>query len=173
MLHGEFLCPGFDSVWGFSLQRCKCSMLEFPLWLSGLRTQLGSMRMWVGSLALLSALRIKHYHELWCRSQMWLRSGVAWLWCRPAAADLIRPLAWELTYTTGAALKRKNNNRNNQTKCSTQTPHFRIPRGRIQISKPAALLSFSLCGCGQEQSPPSPRSHISSLTTQRGHVTGA
>ena len=30
-----------------------------------------------------------------------------WLWCRPAAAALIRPLAWELPYATGVALKRK------------------------------------------------------------------
>ena len=30
-----------------------------------------------------------------------------WLWCRPAAVALIRPLAWELPYAAGAALKRK------------------------------------------------------------------
>ena len=30
-----------------------------------------------------------------------------WLWCRPAAAALIQPLAWELPYTAGAALKRQ------------------------------------------------------------------
>ena len=30
------------------------------------------------------------------------------LWCRPAAAALIQPLAWELPYTVGAALKRQN-----------------------------------------------------------------
>ena len=28
-----------------------------------------------------------------------------WLWCRPAAAALIRPLAWEPPYAVGAALK--------------------------------------------------------------------
>ena len=28
-----------------------------------------------------------------------------WLWCRPAATALIGPLAWELAYATGAALK--------------------------------------------------------------------
>ena len=28
-----------------------------------------------------------------------------WLWCRPAAAAPIRPLAWEPPYVTGAALK--------------------------------------------------------------------
>ena len=30
-----------------------------------------------------------------------------WLWRRPAAAALIQPLAWELTYAADAALKRK------------------------------------------------------------------
>ena len=31
-----------------------------------------------------------------------------WLWCRLAAAALIRPLAWEFPYAAGAALKRQN-----------------------------------------------------------------
>ena len=39
---------------------------KFPLWLSGLRTQLTSMRMWVRSLALFSGLRIGRCRELWC-----------------------------------------------------------------------------------------------------------
>ena len=30
-----------------------------------------------------------------------------WLWHRPAAAALIRPLAWELPYAAGMALKSK------------------------------------------------------------------
>ena len=30
-----------------------------------------------------------------------------WLWCRPAATALIRPLAWEPTYAVDAALKRQ------------------------------------------------------------------
>ena len=29
-----------------------------------------------------------------------------WLWCRPEAAAPIQPLAWELPYTTGAAIKK-------------------------------------------------------------------
>ena len=57
--------------------------MEFPLWLSRLRTRLVSMRVQVQSLALPSGLRIQHCHELWCRSQTLLssqtllRSGVA------------------------------------------------------------------------------------------------
>ena len=38
---------------------------------------------------------------------MWLRPGVAVVWCRPAAAAPIRPLAQELPYATSADLKRK------------------------------------------------------------------
>ena len=30
-----------------------------------------------------------------------------WLWCRPAASDLVQPLAWELPYATSVALKKK------------------------------------------------------------------
>ena len=34
--------------------------------------------------------------------------GLAWwLWCRPAAVAPIQPLAWELPYAVGVALKRK------------------------------------------------------------------
>jgi len=32
-----------------------------------------------------------------------------WLWCRPAAAALILPLAWEVLCTMGVDLKRKKN----------------------------------------------------------------
>ena len=35
-----------------------------------------------------------------------------WLWYSLAAAALIRPLAWELSYASGAALKKKNQTKN-------------------------------------------------------------
>ena len=38
---------------------------------------------------------------------MWLGSHMAVLWCRPAAAAPIPPLAWEFPYAVGVALKRK------------------------------------------------------------------
>ena len=41
----------------------------------------------------------------------------AWLWCRPSALALIRPLAWELPYAAGAALKNKK-----KTKTKTKKP---------------------------------------------------
>ena len=34
-----------------------------------------------------------------------------WLWCRPAAAAPIGPLAWELPYAVGAALKKQKRRR--------------------------------------------------------------
>jgi len=60
----------------------------------------------VQSLAFLSGLRIQCCRELWCRSQMWLGSGVAVavVW---AAAAPIWSLAWEPPYAAGAALKRQ------------------------------------------------------------------
>ena len=36
----------------------------------------------------------------WVKDLVWL-----WLWCRPAAAALIQPLAQELPYALGVALK--------------------------------------------------------------------
>ena len=33
--------------------------------------------------------------------------ALLWLWCRPAAAALIPPLAWELPYALGVALKKQ------------------------------------------------------------------
>ena len=33
--------------------------------------------------------------------------ALLWLWCRLVAVALIQPLAWELPYAVGAALKRK------------------------------------------------------------------
>ena len=66
------------SAWIFSFQNFeKNTFLEFMLWLSGLRTQLGSMRMWVPSLASLSGLRIWCPQELWYRLQMRLGSHIA------------------------------------------------------------------------------------------------
>ena len=39
--------------------------------------RLGTMRLWVRSVAKISGLRIGHCHELWCRLQTWLRTGIA------------------------------------------------------------------------------------------------
>ena len=64
------------------------------------------MRMQVQSLALLSGSRIWCCHELWYRLQMQSSDlALLWLWRRLAAVALIGPLAWELPYAKGEALK--------------------------------------------------------------------
>ena len=64
----------------------------------------------IQSLALLSGLRI-WCPELWCRRG----SDVALLWCRQAATAPVRPLAWELLYAAGAALKTKKKEKKKST----------------------------------------------------------
>ena len=65
------------------------------------------MRTQVRSLASLSGLRIRCRHELSCG--VGCRHGsdpeLLWLYRRLAALALIQPLAWELPYVTGMALK--------------------------------------------------------------------
>ena len=77
--------------------------------------QLGTMRLWVRSLALPGGLRIWHCCELWRRSQMWLRSGITvtvavassnssdrtpslgtsiCLWCSPKRTKDKRKISW-------------------------------------------------------------------------------
>ena len=94
---GELALPG------------KRAGVEFPSWLSGLRTRLVSVRVRVRSLALLSggssvamSCSVGHRHGL--------DPELLWLWCRQAAVVLIRPLARELPYASGIALKTKQKN---------------------------------------------------------------
>ena len=73
-------------------------MQEFPLWLSGLRTLLVSMRTWVQSLASFSGLRI-------------------WPCCGCGAgtdAASTQLLAWERPYATGVALKKRRKKKKNR-----------------------------------------------------------
>ena len=48
----------------------------------------------------------------------WVKDPVLlWLWCRLAAAALIRPLAWEPPYAASVALKRKNKEKEKAQLC--------------------------------------------------------
>ena len=71
------------------------------------RIRLGTVRLQVRFLALLSGLGIQCCRELWCRSQVQLGSELLWLWRRPAATAPIRPLAWESPYVMGEAQRKK------------------------------------------------------------------
>ena len=94
------------------------------------------MRMRVRSLASISGLRIRHCHELHCRSKALLRPGyqaLLWLWHRPAAAAQIRPLAWGPPCAAGTALKRKKEKR--------ILPKF---KALIKLSSSTSLLLWAL-----------------------------
>ena len=51
--------------------------LGVPILVQQKRIRLETMRLQVGSLALISELRSWHCPELWCRSQTWLRACIA------------------------------------------------------------------------------------------------
>ena len=73
--------------------------------------------MWVRSLASLSGLRIHCCHELWCRSQTWLGSGVAVAVAQASGYGFdSTPSLWK--YVAGVALKRKKKKK----KISTPAP---------------------------------------------------
>ena len=87
----------------------KLILLEFPLWLCGLRT-CHSVCEDVGLVSGLT-VRIQHCCKLWCRSQIWLRSHVAVAVVQAGSCSSSSVLAWELPHATGAALKRKQANK--------------------------------------------------------------
>ena len=74
----EYFC-NFLFYFIFAFQDCTFSTWKFPgQGLSqSLAALLRSMRTQVQSLTSLNGLRIWRCHELWCRSQMWPRSGIA------------------------------------------------------------------------------------------------
>ena len=72
-----------------------------------------SVRMWAQSLASLSGLRIQCC-GVGCRCSSDL--ALLWLWCRPAAAAPIWPLAWKLPCAAGVAFKKKRRRRKEKRK---------------------------------------------------------
>ena len=54
------------------------------------------------------------------------------LWCRPAAVAMIQPLAWELPYATGAALKNEKQSKNKEKRG--------VPTVVQQVTNPTVIL---------------------------------
>ena len=79
---------------------------RFLMWLSR-NESLVTMKTQFRSLASVSGLRMWHCNELWCRAQIW-RCCVCGIG--------IPPLAWELPYAAGVALKRHTKKWSNETK---------------------------------------------------------
>ena len=94
-----------------------------PVMVRWKRIWLGTMWLWVWSLASLSGLRIRHCSELRCRSQTWFRSCVTAAVVRLAAVALIRPLAWEppcaILCGCGPKKQKTNKQNNNKKNCSS------------------------------------------------------
>ena len=111
-------------IWNyyFTLMHFKCQKCgrytqeylkpEFSLWLNGLRTlhsvgddagSIPGLTRWVKNLVSSKAEMVG------CRCG--LDPALLWLWCRLAAAAPISPLAWELPYAAGGALKSKRKNK--------------------------------------------------------------
>ena len=86
-----------------------------------------SMRMCVWSLALLSGLGIWCFHELGAGHKCGWDLVLLWLWCRLAAVAPIRPLAWELPYTAGMALKSEKRKEKRWKPPANQLPSSAVP----------------------------------------------
>ena len=63
-----------------------------------------------------------------------LDPALLWLWCRPAAATLIQPLAWEISHAAGAAVKR--NKAKEKTQTSQQNARYVCP-GSLDVISPS------------------------------------
>ena len=99
---------GFSFVTSFFLKMThRWWVLEFLLWLSGLRTQQSVCEDAGSILTLLSGLRIRSCRDCGIGHRCASDLVLLWLWCRLAAVAPIGSPAWELPYAASAALKRK------------------------------------------------------------------
>ena len=85
----------------------KMTRKEFPLWLTGLRTQLLSMRTWVWSLASLSGSGIWRCHELWCRSWLGCLIAVAVVQAGSCSSNTTPSLGTSICYKYGPKKQNK------------------------------------------------------------------
>ena len=62
--------------------------------------------------------------------------ALLWLWCRPGAAAPIPPLAWELPYAAGTALKKKFKKKKKKRKKLKESVHsFGMAFSKKHINK--------------------------------------
>ena len=68
-------------------------------------------------------------------------SDLVMLWCRPSAVALIGPLAWELPYAMGVALKSRGGKKNTQNKKQYLLNYFlEVPRPTLHLACPRLFL---------------------------------
>ena len=95
------------------------------------RIQLGTMALWVRSLALFSGLRIRRCCELWCRSKMRLGSGIAVAVASSRISDLTPSLGTSICH--GCGPKKKKNKQKTKKQKTKQNP------------PPPKALNISIC----------------------------
>ena len=61
--------------------------------------------------------------------------ALLWLWCRPAVTAPIQPLAWELPYVAGVALKRQKKKKTKKDRILHCHPAFIIYPGNALKAK--------------------------------------
>ena len=91
-----------------------------------------------------------------------------WLWRRPVAIAPIGPLAWELPYAAGAALKRKNKTKQNRVSCREgQWPNERTKSGvRESLGEGEGEREGGVRRAGPRAHPLEPAGHVNS---HKGH----
>ena len=109
------------------------------------RIWLGTMKLWVQSLASLNGSRICHCCELWCRSQMLLRSGIA------VAPELAGSNSSDWTPSLGTSIcrgcglkKTKDKNKKQKTKTNSKPNQLSCNHLSIWLSLRWILFSYPL-----------------------------
>ena len=83
--------------------------------------------------------------------------SLLWLWCRPTAAALIRPLTWEPPYAAGVALKRIR---------SRFPHHVSLPKDFVVMLRTDSQMKTSKLQCFYPDAPPEPKG----VTHSRGTI---
>ena len=77
--------------------------------------------------------------------------ALLWLWCRPAATALIRPLAWEHPRAAGAALKRLKKKKEKENEAAQDRKREEEEKGRTRGRRAEVLPHRSASRCQGSQ----------------------
>ena len=78
-----------------------------------------------------------------CSHRYSLDPAWLWLWCRPAAVALIQPLAWELPYAAGGALKSTHIKKKLTVRKLAKNTLGGVDEAHVRWWPPAVSLGFS------------------------------
>ena len=107
-------------IWGKKKKKKKKPTRGVPVVAQRKQIQLISLRMWLGSLALVGGSRIQCCQELWCRSQTQLRSCVAVAVASSYSSDSSPGLATSICHVSGPKKRQKKKTNPQKTKKNYQ-----------------------------------------------------